>query len=70
MGLGFEQLEAQGNGQQLFKQFLDELKDLKQQLRAQQEQHRQIVQRLQLGMDERDQKCDDCDSNWELNRQF
>ena len=37
-----------------FKQFVDELKDLKQQPRVQQEQHRQIVQRLQLGMDERD----------------
>ena len=70
LGFDFGRLEAQDNGQQLFKQLLDELKDMQAQMRAQQQnferqfaqqedrynQREAYIQRLELGMDTRDQK--------------
>lgn len=70
LGFDFGRLETQNSGQQLFKQLLDELKEMKAQMRAQQQNfERQLaqqeakynqceayIQKLELGMDTRDQK--------------
>lgn len=67
LAFNYEQLDIQEAQQQSFPQLLAELRELRQQIREQQQvfneqleqqkqQHRQHMQRLQLGMDERDQR--------------